>query len=760
MAHITLAGVLLDPTGEFSVGDKVRFTHQSTTGNTMKSAVSVLKVPPNGVYSINLEYGLVLVEYNDYRLGQYRNLGIATVNATNTAISIPELLNALVPVSSAELIQFQAIQSNCVTAQNAATASASAALVSQNAAAASAATLDLINDLSQAYIFDTVAAYQASTIVFPVGKTIHLNDRQADFTVITGTTSNDGVIVSTEVNQSIELLDDIGLVNMGCVLDGVTDDTVAFMEACSLSRSRGVPIRETQVGILKYSTPADFTANGAGLIWAGVSKCVLLYGGVAGSDGVIVDNGGVHRVYTVTGQVGSFQYGETIIGGTTGRKGTCRQRFDSHSLEIYALGSIPDIETITGETSGATAQVAAIGSDTIYGSSLQDIKLKGFTVRADRTQNLDVNNNPLDWAESTGIYLNAFRNGCEVKDVRPEGFRYGHYSKFCWIGKIHDLKTHLCWAGNTWDSECNNMDLLKNSSSRSGSVADGSGWGGLLTSSYSTVNKLYDHEKNQGAGLIYENVQACKHDSGDIESNAANVRQLIVRGLPSADFTSTEKIGWTRGFLIDNPRFRKDVGIEFQNGVSGCKVSGGHWSDDVGSEVNSLIARIKPGATFIENINFDDSNSYYGQNDTFQPDIPLSFRASEWLENERAKWFNVLSQPLSISDANSYPVANLPTGAVITQVDYMADNSDVPTAAGTFEFDLGIGSNIGAFYVNDVVTVPTGGYSDVISSPYGLYRSKTAGISESSAGVVRARIQVNSAGTGKIILRIWYKIKF
>jgi hypothetical protein len=116
MAHITLAGVLLDPTGEFSVGDRVKFTHQSTTGSTMRSAVSEIIVPPNGAYSIDLEYGLVLVEYNDYRLGQYRNLGVATVNATNTATSIPELLNAVVPASSAELIEFQSILSDCAAA--------------------------------------------------------------------------------------------------------------------------------------------------------------------------------------------------------------------------------------------------------------------------------------------------------------------------------------------------------------------------------------------------------------------------------------------------------------------------------------------------------------------------------------------------------------------------------------------------------------------------------------------------------------------
>ena len=203
---------------------------------------------------------------------------------------------------------------------------------------------------------------------------------------------------------ALDLADDVGLVNMGCVLDGVTDSDSFFMAAIARSVADGKPIVETAVGTLKYSTPADFSANGAGLIWGGISKCTLLYGGIAHSDGVRVDNGGVHRIYTVTGQTGTFEYGETIVGQTTGRKGTCRQRFSSHPLEIYALGAIPDIETIIGDTSGATAQVTVIGDADIYGSTLQDIKIRGFTIRADRTQSLDGGNNPLDWFEGTGIY--------------------------------------------------------------------------------------------------------------------------------------------------------------------------------------------------------------------------------------------------------------------------------------------------------------------------------------------------------------------
>lgn len=125
MAHITLAGTLLDPTSELAVGDQVRFTHKSTTGETIKSAVSLLTIPPTGDYSIDLQYGLVLVEYKDVRKSQFKNLGVATVNQDNPATSIPELLNALVPVSSAELIEFQAILADCVAAQAAAEAAAS-----------------------------------------------------------------------------------------------------------------------------------------------------------------------------------------------------------------------------------------------------------------------------------------------------------------------------------------------------------------------------------------------------------------------------------------------------------------------------------------------------------------------------------------------------------------------------------------------------------------------------------------------------------
>jgi len=158
MASINLSGQLLDPNGDLAVGDKVRFTHKSTTGETIQSAVSVLTIPPDGMYDIDLEFGLVLVEYQDSRRSQYKNLGVATVNGTNPATSIPELLNALVPVSSAELIEFQAILADCVTAQTAA----------ENAATTSEA---FANQLTTADLISSTAIFTADTNITTKGFT-------------------------------------------------------------------------------------------------------------------------------------------------------------------------------------------------------------------------------------------------------------------------------------------------------------------------------------------------------------------------------------------------------------------------------------------------------------------------------------------------------------------------------------------------------------------------------------------------------------
>ena len=100
---------------------------------------------------------------------------------------------------------------------------------------------DTISDVSIPYIFDTVADMQASTIVFPVGKTIHLRDRGADFTIITGngTANTFNIIASTTVNQSIEYVAQ-AVINMNALgfevaNTGAQNDTI-FDIALDLSK--------------------------------------------------------------------------------------------------------------------------------------------------------------------------------------------------------------------------------------------------------------------------------------------------------------------------------------------------------------------------------------------------------------------------------------------------------------------------------------------------------------------------------------------
>ena len=181
MASITLAGTLLDPNSDLSVGDELRFTHDSTTGQTLKGAVSKLIIGQDGAYSLPLQYGLVLVEYKDSRSTQFKNLGVATVNGDNPATTIPELLNALVPVSSADLIAFQTIladavtaESGAVTAKNAAVVAQASAETAQAAAVAAAASVENVLYIRHTKLLDKITKCTSATIPqgFCIGNSI------------------------------------------------------------------------------------------------------------------------------------------------------------------------------------------------------------------------------------------------------------------------------------------------------------------------------------------------------------------------------------------------------------------------------------------------------------------------------------------------------------------------------------------------------------------------------------------------------------
>ena len=123
----------------------------------------------------------------------------------------------------------------------------------------------LINDLSQTYSC-TVAEYKALTFLFPVGKTIYLTDRQAEFTVIsgTGTANTFDIIASTEVSQSIEMLDKIKSTPKmwGAVGDDGTDDDFPALEAYMQFMFDAGSTNEIVIATANLDSGANYGING------------------------------------------------------------------------------------------------------------------------------------------------------------------------------------------------------------------------------------------------------------------------------------------------------------------------------------------------------------------------------------------------------------------------------------------------------------------------------------------------------------------
>ena len=75
MASKHFEGTLVEPIGDAASNDKLRFTHTSTTGQTIGGAQSVVKIDLNGDYSFDLEYGIIQVEYYSETANKWRIAG-------------------------------------------------------------------------------------------------------------------------------------------------------------------------------------------------------------------------------------------------------------------------------------------------------------------------------------------------------------------------------------------------------------------------------------------------------------------------------------------------------------------------------------------------------------------------------------------------------------------------------------------------------------------------------------------------------------
>ncbi len=158
MASILLSGVLKRPNGELAVGDQIKFEHKSSTGDTVQTAECFVTIPPNGQYSVSIEYGIVNISYKAVTDEVFTNLGKVTVNQDNPATNIPELLRATVPQTNQEMLEFQTVLANCIDAQNNAEQSANdaeQALSDIDALTGQQTTTELINS-SAIYSADKV----------------------------------------------------------------------------------------------------------------------------------------------------------------------------------------------------------------------------------------------------------------------------------------------------------------------------------------------------------------------------------------------------------------------------------------------------------------------------------------------------------------------------------------------------------------------------------------------------------------------------
>ncbi len=118
MASHNLTGFLRDPLGEFSKGDKIRFTHLTTTGEVIKGSTSVFQVSETGEYNIDIQYGNVVIETRD-RIGcKWINQGLTTINSSTVATTLPDLLNSLVPASDPLKLELEAILADATQAKD------------------------------------------------------------------------------------------------------------------------------------------------------------------------------------------------------------------------------------------------------------------------------------------------------------------------------------------------------------------------------------------------------------------------------------------------------------------------------------------------------------------------------------------------------------------------------------------------------------------------------------------------------------------
>lgn len=598
---------------------------------------------------------------------------------------------------------------------------------------------------------------------FKPGKTYLLNERVqlANGDIVKNTISGNTVDPNQDMTGWVDFEGDQKLFNsrtqrviqsFGAVSG--QDCTQALLDAASWSRTNKQPVYDFIGGNYKFSQQLDFSVNGAGLVGAGPYVTTLTWQGAENTTPIVSDQGGKHPVFQLTGKTGTFKWGE-LVTGARGGKGIVRS-FPWEPLQVQTTsGTFAPAEAITGSKSSASGVVLGI-SALSFGSSIQSVSIRGFNLVADFTRTTDQFNNPTNWFQSCGIYINGARNHSKIGDLVVDGFEFGLYSRMNWMCEYTDtILTVNCKNGIIFDYETNNIKLGVLSVRRGGNAADvNEGVGVQFIGSYSFIaSNPIDVEASYCRGIVVEACHGVGLYGGDIENNDKSVRKIIIKGYEGADFANDSK-AWARGINLFGMRVHNSLGIQLENGAKQVTIGGNAFSwTTSGTPTGAFAVTVASGHTHIKDICYLETNDIFGQNETLLPNIPFSMQSTTMLAKELNKYHSIESE-ISTTDVDRIiPIGRFPTNVSVNRVEIIQDTD----LTGTAIIDVGAGGTLLAI-VNtfNFTPVPTA------STPFG-YQNMPLVTTSVNRGASVAHVRIRSGGTlsaGKLKIRIYYSLNF
>ena len=227
MASIHLQGILVDSVGEIDVGGVITFTHLTTTGETIASTQTELVIPPDGAYSIDVEYGQIRIDYTTRNTERF--VANVIVNSASTATSLPELLSATTPVAKPIIIQMQGLVADATAAATTAEAFADQ-LTTTELIASSAVFAPNTNITTKGYTTSGDGGAGSWVQNGVTGQTVSQSPAQLGNALLNDASGNQWALVKHSK---------INVKELGAVGDLATDDTLSLVAAINSAGVEG-----------------------------------------------------------------------------------------------------------------------------------------------------------------------------------------------------------------------------------------------------------------------------------------------------------------------------------------------------------------------------------------------------------------------------------------------------------------------------------------------------------------------------------------